>query len=68
MGEAYVGMKYFNPISVNCYYGFRKFVQPDELEDAYSAYSFFENFLYNFGYIYTDIVMLLVGYYYKGDP
>lgn len=31
VGEAYIGMKYFNAISVNCYYGFKVFVEPEEL-------------------------------------
>ena len=68
VGEAYIGMKYFNPISVNCYYGFRTFVTPEEFENMYSTYNFFENALYNLGYIYTDIIMLTVGYFNKGNP
>lgn len=68
VGEAYIGLKYFNPISVNCYYGFRVFVQPDELENVYSAYSFFENFVFNLGFIYTDLLMLTVGWFNKTKP
>ena len=68
VNEAYIGMKYFNPINVNCYYGFRVFVEPDSLEDVYSTYNFFENAIYNLGFIYTDIIMLLVGYYNKENP
>ena len=63
VGEAYIGLKYFNPISVNCYYGFRVFVEPTELEDMYSTYSIFENFIFNLGYIYTDLLMLTVGWF-----
>lgn len=68
VGEAYIGMKYFNPISVNCYYGFSVFVEPDKITEIYSTYNFFENALYNLGYIYTDIIMLMVGYYNAGNP
>ena len=68
VGEASIGLVYFNSISVNCYYGFRVFVTPDELENVYSTYNFFENAIYNLGFIYTDIIMLIVVYANKTKP
>ena len=68
VNEAYIALKYTNAVSVNCYQGSIVFVDPEELSAAYDSFSFLENAMFNAGFIYTDLLMLLVGYTNKYTP
>jgi hypothetical protein len=69
VNEAYIALKYTNSISTSCYYGLIVYgFDITALQDVYESYNFLENAMFNAGFIWTDIVMLLVGYYNKGDP
>jgi len=60
--EGYTALIYTNPISVNCYYGIKVWIDPEEITEIYSSYNLLRNTYFNFGFIYTDILMLLVGW------
>lgn len=59
--DAYGAMLYVNPISVSCYYGSLEYFNLQSLIDLYTNFDFLQNILFNAGFIWTDIVMLLVG-------
>lgn len=61
VSEAYKSMRYVWSVSNNCYYGAKEFITGEGLVKLYTEYDIFSNILFNGGYMWTDIIMLLVG-------
>jgi hypothetical protein len=59
--DAYGALLYIEPISVYCYYGGLEYFNLQSLVNLYTDFDFLQNILFNAGFIWTDIVMLLVG-------
>jgi hypothetical protein len=69
VNELYIALKYTHSISVSCYYGLIVYgFDPAALVGVYESYGFLRNAMFNAGFIWTDIVMLLVGSFNKGNP
>ena len=54
-------MRYVWSVTNNCYYGAKEFITGEGLVKLYTEYDIFSNILFNGGYMWTDIIMLLVG-------
>lgn len=48
-------------VTYNCYYGITNFINVENLERLYLELDIIKNIAFNVGYIYTDIVMVVVG-------
>ena len=59
--QAYVGMRYAHAVENHCYYGLQPLVNLDTLTKLYSEIDIVYNIIFNFGFIWTDTIMLLVG-------
>jgi len=54
-----VGFTY--DVTYNCYYGMTKFVNLGNLEKLWLELDILYNIAFNVGYIYTDLVMIIIG-------
>uniref|UniRef100_A0A7S3MYS2 Uncharacterized protein n=1 Tax=Strombidium inclinatum TaxID=197538 RepID=A0A7S3MYS2_9SPIT len=59
VGKAYTALKQTESLSVYCYYGFLDLLQGTSA--FYTSYNFLNNIAYNFGFMWTDAIMLLTG-------
>ena len=59
--EAYVALSYVGPITFYCYWGYVEYFTVDTLINLFVEFNIFYNVLFNIGFIWTDIIMLLVG-------
>jgi hypothetical protein len=59
--DGYGALVYVNPITVYCYYGGLDYFNLESLRNLYQDFDFLQNILFNAGFIWTDIIMLLVG-------
>ena len=57
----YLVLGYIYNIHYNCYYGFRKFFNQENLENLWLELDVVKNILFNLGYMYTDITMIVIG-------
>lgn len=54
-------MQYVNSISAYCYYGSLEYFTIESMKRLYAEFDIVANIIFNAGYIWTDIVMLMVG-------
>ena len=59
--DAYNAMIYINPITVSCYYGALDYFNLETLELLWTEFDIFKNILFNIGFMWTDVLMLVVG-------
>jgi hypothetical protein len=59
--DGYNAMIYINPVTVSCYYGILEYLDEEFINTLFVEFDLFNNILFNIGYMWTDIVMLLVG-------
>lgn len=59
--DAYNAMIYINPITVSCYYGGLEYFNLEELKTLYTDFDIVQNIVFNIGFMWTDIIMLVVG-------
>lgn len=61
MDHYYNLLGYTYETTYNCYYGMVTFFNTENLLKLWTELDIIKNFLFNLGYIYTDIVMLAIG-------
>ena len=59
--KGYVSMRYSHPVSFYCYFGLKPLVNGDSLVKLYSEFDIIYNLIFNFGFIWTDLIMLSLG-------
>mmetsp|Transcript_16610 Transcript_16610/g.28294 ORF Transcript_16610/g.28294 Transcript_16610/m.28294 type:complete len:136 (-) Transcript_16610:109-516(-) len=59
--QLYVSLRYYQVVTMHCYYGLKGEVSVDSLTKLYTELDVLANILFNFGFIWTDIVMLAIG-------
>ena len=59
--DGYNAMIYINPISVSCYYGALEYFNLEELGALFQEFDILKNIIFNIGFMWTDILMLIVG-------
>ena len=57
VAQAYIALAYTHEMSVYCYYGLNEMLSGGEA--FYQNYNFLENIMFNFGFMWTDIIMIV---------
>ena len=59
--DGYNALLYVKDITNQCYYGILEYFSVEGLTRLYSEFDLLKNIIFNIGYMWTDIIMLLVG-------
>jgi hypothetical protein len=61
VNDAFKALVYVHSITVYCYYGGKEYFNYALLQNLFQNFDIVENILFNLGYMWTDIIMLVVG-------
>jgi len=60
VSEFYTALAYIDPMAIYCYYGLASML--DEGQAFWTGFNLLYNILFNFGFMWTDIIMIYMGF------